>query len=314
VNEKRAKRLAARLFPKVKARIEELGPEFTPAMKAALIGAEMMFRIQGGCAPIVRSLTTEDGEFFTPLPDEVTSHEAIVGFLGDLLNAKPGNLSVAVSYTSTPVGGGSADASRTLYCLIMTTMTLNVLSAAVTGKRSLGRWTLTKKRLIPGTHLEESPEYRLGFLVATWEGELAEGMGVKEFLTQLRINGEAVLTKPVAPVEIKAGSILPLVLVAPPKAITVVLDGRVEADRKANHAYLLSNEWVDANQLQQLRDAGQLAGAIAQVNFQGIITADEIGIHVKGQGKDKVCHGVVYLFELSSREWYEVAPAWGSPD
>jgi hypothetical protein len=139
---KKKNREIRRLAPKVKARMERLGPEFTSRMKTAMAGAELMFRVQGGCAPVVRCNTTEDGEFFTPMPDGVQSSEEIVQFLSDVLDAKPGTISVDFSYTSTPDGGGSIDGTERLSCLLMTSEALYVMSAPITGPRSLGPWEL----------------------------------------------------------------------------------------------------------------------------------------------------------------------------
>jgi hypothetical protein len=136
-NPKKLKRAAKRLMPKVKARMARLGPEFTPAMKAIIVGAEVMFRVEGGCPPVVRCITTEDGEFLTPMPDELQSNEEVVQFLSDVLEAKPGTISVDFSY-----GGGSIGGSDRLCCLLMTSATLYVMSASITGPRSLGPWEL----------------------------------------------------------------------------------------------------------------------------------------------------------------------------
>jgi hypothetical protein len=141
-NVKKLNRAAKRLTPKVKARMEGLGPEFTSRMKMAMAGAEVMFRMQGGCASVIRSITSEDGEFFTPMPDDVHSNDEIVQFLSEVLDTKPGTISVDFSYTSTPEGGGSIDGSERLYCVLMTFEALYVMSAPITGPRSLGPWEL----------------------------------------------------------------------------------------------------------------------------------------------------------------------------
>ncbi len=129
---------AKRVLPTVQARLESLPPEFTEDLKTALTGAEMMFRVQGGCAPVMEVWTTEDGTFWSPLPNDVQSYQEILQHMRALLTAKPGVTTVYFSFTSAPQAGRS----DTLNCFLMTHRCLYEMQAEITGGRSLGEWTL----------------------------------------------------------------------------------------------------------------------------------------------------------------------------
>jgi hypothetical protein len=132
------------LEPQVRARLAALPAEFTKQLKTALFGAEMMFRLQGGCPPLMQILTADSGEFTSPVPDSVQGYAEIRAHMAALLASKPGVTAVYFSFTSTPMGAGSKDGRSTLNCFFATPECLHQMRADITANGCLGEWTLTK--------------------------------------------------------------------------------------------------------------------------------------------------------------------------
>jgi hypothetical protein len=129
------------LYRLIRPRIDALPPYFTGEIKEALGSAELMFRYQGGCPPVATVLTTEDGEFLSPLPDGPMNNQQIDERLWDVLLAKPGARAVYTCYTSTPEGGGcSANRMGRLYCRCVTMERLYKLHALISKHRTLAPW------------------------------------------------------------------------------------------------------------------------------------------------------------------------------
>ena len=131
-----------RLLPEVQERMKQLPPEFPADVVGPVFGAELMFRGQGGCAAVMSVFTTEDGEFLSPVPDNVRSYGEIVGHMKALLDGKPGVKAVAFSFAATDAEPGSARGAGSLVVDYLTPACLYRMSAPITGARSLGCWQL----------------------------------------------------------------------------------------------------------------------------------------------------------------------------
>jgi hypothetical protein len=139
---KKIKRLARRLTPEIAARLDTLPPEFPPYVKHALISAELSFRLQGGCAGVIEVHTTEDGMFLSPMPSEAQSFQDIQSHMQCVVDAKPGVSSASFAYVSVP-----EDEGRSLICLYLSSVPrfeLHVMTAPITGPRTLGEWSVKK--------------------------------------------------------------------------------------------------------------------------------------------------------------------------
>jgi hypothetical protein len=131
-----------RLLPEVQERMKQLPPEFPADVVAPVLGAELMFRGQGGCGAVISVFTTEDGIFLSPVPDNVGSYGEIVGHMRALLDGKPGAKAVAFSFAAKNAGPGAAKGAGSLVVDYLTPACLYRMSAPITGARSLGRWQL----------------------------------------------------------------------------------------------------------------------------------------------------------------------------
>jgi hypothetical protein len=131
-----------RLVPEVQERLKQLPPEFTPELGAAIFEAELMFLGQGGCADIMHVCTTEDGDFLSPVPDDVRTLGEIVGHMKDLLDGKPGAKAVRFSFAAANTGEGTTAGEAFLVVLYLTPACLYRMRAPITGVRSLGRWQM----------------------------------------------------------------------------------------------------------------------------------------------------------------------------
>jgi hypothetical protein len=131
-----------RLVPEVQERMKQLPPEFTPALAAAVFGAELMFLGQGGCADIMHVCTTEDGDFLSPVPEEVQTDGEILAHMKDLLDGKPGAKAVGYSFAATNAGEGTTAGEAFLVILYLTPACLYRMRAPITGVRGLGRWQM----------------------------------------------------------------------------------------------------------------------------------------------------------------------------
>lgn len=139
---KKMKKLARKLAPEIAARLEKLPPAFPGYVKHALISAELSFRLQGGCANIIEVHTTEDGMFLSPMPEDVQSIGDVQSHLQCVIEAKPGVSSASFAYVSVPEGE-----SRSLICLYLSGLprfVLHVMTAPITGPRTLGEWSVKK--------------------------------------------------------------------------------------------------------------------------------------------------------------------------
>jgi hypothetical protein len=101
-----------------------------------------MFLGQGGCAGIMHVCTTEDGDFLSPVPEEVQTYGEILDHMKDLLDGKPGAKSVGYSFAATNAGEGMAKGEDSLVVVYLTPGCLYRMRAPITGVRSLGRWQM----------------------------------------------------------------------------------------------------------------------------------------------------------------------------
>jgi hypothetical protein len=131
-----------RLVPEVHERMKQLPPEFPPDVSAPVFGAELMFRGQGGCPPVMSVFTTEDGDFLSPVPEAVQRYGEILAHMKDLLDGKPGAKAVGYSLTATNAGEGTTTSEAFLVVLYLTPACLYRMRAPITGVRSLGRWQM----------------------------------------------------------------------------------------------------------------------------------------------------------------------------
>jgi hypothetical protein len=131
-----------RLVPEVQERMKQLPPEFTRELASAVFGAELMFRGQGGCADIMEVCTTEDGDFLSPVPEDVQTDGEIIAHMKGLLDGKPGATAVRFSFAAANAGGGTAKGEGSLVVLHLTPACLYRMRAPITGARSLGRWQM----------------------------------------------------------------------------------------------------------------------------------------------------------------------------
>jgi hypothetical protein len=139
---KKMEKLARKLAPKIAARMGKLTPAFPAYVMNALISAELSFRLQGGCGNMIEVHTTEDGMFLTPMPEDVQSIGDIQSHLQCVIEAKPGVSSASFACVSAPEGE-----VRSLICLFLIGVPRNVLhvmTAPITGPRTLGEWSITK--------------------------------------------------------------------------------------------------------------------------------------------------------------------------
>ena len=126
----------------VNERMDALPPDFPQEVREALAYAEINFRVQGGCPPLLTIYTTDDGDLTIPMPVEVFLREDIHDHMRGVLQMTPGATAVEFCFTATPEGGGSFDDNRTLNCIFIKRFQHHQMQAVIDETHSLGDWQI----------------------------------------------------------------------------------------------------------------------------------------------------------------------------